>query len=240
MPEVHISTLAINGSHWLESSFTCYSYNNWAAADELSGLQPFIWATNPQVPVRGPLEEARLAAHQYYGRFTFDMQQAGSQTNTPMPPSIDFAKANDEVKDGSFGDSNTPSSFSELFPLHGFLLTLATLVLYPAGAIAIRNGSKKAFQIHIFLQLAATALCFVGSVIASFCIGINRMVIQNRILNIQPVISVLSRKIQCYRLYVRELLTRIQAGVPSQSSRPTGCFAHGPHLGSNPSRPSPP
>ncbi|KIM96662.1 hypothetical protein OIDMADRAFT_32595 [Oidiodendron maius Zn] len=49
-----------------------------------------------------------------------------------------------------------------MFILHGAMLLMGFLLLYPAGLIAINSGSSKSFQYHWMLQLAASLLAAAG------------------------------------------------------------------------------
>ena len=49
-----------------------------------------------------------------------------------------------------------------MFTLHGALLLMAFLLLYPAGVIAIKSGTSKSFKYHWTIQLAASLLGTAG------------------------------------------------------------------------------
>ncbi|KAH8807113.1 hypothetical protein F5884DRAFT_899568 [Xylogone sp. PMI_703] len=167
LPEIHVWNLAMNNSRWLEASFTCYGYDKWVVVDKQADLQQLIWATNTRFNTDDALVDTELSIHQEHGRFALDMKQAQSHGEMPTIPVIDFTKPN-TTEDDHYRHGDTWLSFwASLLPsLHGVLLSFSLTVFFPVGAIIIRSGSSRAFQMHLFFQLTASFLCLVGVSIA--------------------------------------------------------------------------
>jgi hypothetical protein len=54
------------------------------------------------------------------------------------------------------------TSRDAIFALHGVILLLAFVVMFPAGFIAMKSRSPEAFKYHWMLQLAASVLTAIG------------------------------------------------------------------------------
>ncbi|KAL5337875.1 hypothetical protein BJX70DRAFT_367939 [Aspergillus crustosus] len=94
-----------------------------------------------------------------WGRFYVDM--ARSINKDTLVPSIP------PIRSGvtALGASDIPGGWSWMSPMvhiHGFLMSAAFLILYPAGVFAMRSGSPKAFHSHWILQLIASFFVLVG------------------------------------------------------------------------------
>lgn len=166
-PEVEVSRIRSNGSGWLEASFTCYSYDTWIHPNKQDGNdQSFIWATNTNAPIHGSSPNAHLEVHEYYGHFHLDMKEAQSHAEKPSYPEIDFTRKNSNVSNAHGGDS--AKSWQRLRSWHGYLLTLATTILFPTGAILIRSRLMDAFQLHLLVQASASIICLVGTALGFY------------------------------------------------------------------------
>jgi hypothetical protein len=132
--------------------------------------QPFIWSANPWQELHSALPDAGLTMHSTYGHFAFDMDQQHANTSLGISeyPRIDFARGNQGVKDSSSTqhDNAELSWSSTILRVHGYVLTLATTVLFPAGAICIKCGWKTAFQFHVLLQTIGASLSALGAVLS--------------------------------------------------------------------------
>lgn len=135
--------------------------------DKKTASQPFIWAANPAAVIGTASVDTKLDIHESYGQFSLKFQNAGVKNSKPELPVIDFVKSEDDSK-GTKGQVKEKPHMSKsfIFALHGFLMALAFMVLYPAGAIAIRSESHNPFMAHVLCQVLATTLCFVGAGIA--------------------------------------------------------------------------
>ncbi|KAI8626503.1 hypothetical protein F5Y19DRAFT_445819 [Xylariaceae sp. FL1651] len=179
MPEISIYRLAINGSNWFEASFDCYGCGGDIA--EAGGDMSMIWASNTRDKIKTASEDAHLQLHETYGGFVFNMQKAAGVGKRPVEGlNIDFTIPNGNT-DQSAGHESHPHSHTDTRPhsnsvisivsLHGILMTLAFMVLYPAGAVVIRNGSSRAFKMHVGFQIVASCLCLAGLLLAGITIG---------------------------------------------------------------------
>ncbi|KAJ5538941.1 eukaryotic cytochrome b561 domain-containing protein [Penicillium frequentans] len=171
-PEVKISSLSVNGSYWLEASLHCYSYDRWVTLDDKeSGWQPFIWAANTQAPVYSASMDAQLAVHEYYGQFGLDMNRALRQLEPLSPPLIDFSREN---RDSTRDSGRIVAAPRSIFRWHGYILAIASMLLFPAGVICIRSGFEHAFQLHVLFQVSASALGMIGVALGAIGISASR------------------------------------------------------------------
>ncbi len=149
-------------------SFVCRDISKWTGTniDVLSADQPWIWATNAEQSFSGFETDAWLEPHSHQhrhdstGMFTVDMR--------PIKPPGNAAPQPDRRPDlGTHGQSGDqePSWFtrSRLWTLHGALLGVAFVALYPAGAVSMRMGFGCAFKYHWILQLLGTILLTAGA-----------------------------------------------------------------------------
>ncbi|KAK1574206.1 uncharacterized protein LY79DRAFT_377975 [Colletotrichum navitas] len=156
-------------------SLVCYSCTLWAGDGAGSGTlsatataQPWIWAWNKAQAFDVYSYDAHLRMHAHHagnggwGRFYVDMARADQSAGAHLPslPVIRPGVA-------ALGASELPSGLglagwmpgSPMLRLHGILMALAFLVAFPAGVVAMRSGSRRAFTYHWMLQaLASTAV----------------------------------------------------------------------------------
>ncbi|KAF5024433.1 hypothetical protein F66182_3519 [Fusarium sp. NRRL 66182] len=162
-PRVVINAISLNESGWIETSFTCYGCAAWSSVNSGSTIQPWIWAANINQLFTDPSPDSTMDQHSYYGHFGLDMSAAkGDDATIPV---IDFTTLNAANVASSSGSG---SQSSTLFALHGVLLVLSVMMLYPCGILAIRGSSTKAFKNHVFLQLVASLGCIVGVLLAVY------------------------------------------------------------------------
>ena len=144
-----------------------------ATVDLASTAHPWIWAWNPDQEFDVYAFDAPLEAHgggsTDFGRFYVDMTQAANAGAAvpPFPPLLPHR--------GSIGASTDPSALDgtsrlisreRAWRLHGILMALAFLVLSPAGVVALRSSSSRAFPLHWTLQLLAGICLFLGTLTA--------------------------------------------------------------------------
>lgn len=157
----------MNESRWVEISFLCLSYDTWAGKSLGSGRnQPWLWAFNAVQSFKEVTEASSLAAHDHYGYFSLPMtgHDLNEEKESPSIPSIDQSLPNRKEDDS--GQELNRTSRSTWVQIHGSLLVLGFMILYPCGAVVIRSGSKASFKIHLFLQLSASLCCLVGAAVA--------------------------------------------------------------------------
>ncbi|KAF4334295.1 integral membrane protein [Fusarium beomiforme] len=163
-PQVVTSTISLNETGWLEASFTCYRCDAWSSVNSGSALQPWIWAANANQVFSDPSPDSTMEQHGYYGHFDLDMSVVESKDG--RVPSIDFTASDSvAIASGSGGLGQSPSA---LFALHGLLMALSTMILYPCGVLAISRASKAAFKGHVLFQLVASFLCIAGVLLALY------------------------------------------------------------------------
>ncbi|KAL4780597.1 hypothetical protein BJX76DRAFT_360721 [Aspergillus varians] len=150
-------------------AIVCYSCGKWPGApiSADASAQPWVWAWNYQQELNGYSEDIHLKSHQHHassggwGRFYVDMARSTSNDTAPSLPPIRPGIA-------TLGVSEIPGGWSWMSPIvhiHGFLMSSAFLILFPAGVIAMRSGSPKSFQCHRILQLLASTFLLTGTAI---------------------------------------------------------------------------
>ena len=77
---------------------------------------------------------------------------------------------NSPIRPGTtaLGVSDIPGGWSWLNPtvhIHGFLMSAAFLILYPAGLVAMWSGSSMSFKYHWIIQLLASLFVLIGGAI---------------------------------------------------------------------------
>lgn len=157
-------------------SLVCYSCHLWPGTEisALSDSQPWIWAWNAKQKFDVFSFDAHLQMHKHHagaggwGNFYLDMKRSISKAQVPpsLPP----------IRTGvaTLGASDTPMLFSNSFIkmalgpgsyIHGLVLAMAFLLLFPAGVIGMRSGSPKSFSIHWIIQCCASIFLLLGIVL---------------------------------------------------------------------------
>ena len=143
------------------------------AIDPFSKSQPWIWAQNAdqRFPVYSFNADLESHAHDSsgHGNFYMDMDRTVMKgpTKPSFPPILRY-----KGLVGTSKNAHRPSfilrimSPSHAWALHGRLMGFAFLVWFPAGVVALRSGSTRAFQLHWILQLVGTLSTMIGALIA--------------------------------------------------------------------------
>lgn len=157
-------------------SAICYSCTLWPGSASLSATstsQPWIWAWNKEQEFDVYDYEAHLLMHAHHagkggwGRFYVDMARAES-TASYIPsvpvirPGVSALGASEAPDLFAFGGITGFFSTNPVLHLHGFLMALAFLLLFPAGVFAMRSGSSRAFTYHWIVQALASAATIGG------------------------------------------------------------------------------
>ncbi|KAI5865667.1 hypothetical protein GGS23DRAFT_618823 [Durotheca rogersii] len=159
----YIQTLKASSNHsgWIEASIACYSCDNWVTVDTSATDQPWIWATNNLLEMTEVSIHSSLSYHQFYGHFTTNRDDALENPKDIAIPVIDFNRGDDSSATGT--QENSSSSGTSFGP-HGTLIAIATMLIYPSGAIAIRTRGKYSFHWHSGLQALGTVMAIYGIV----------------------------------------------------------------------------
>jgi len=122
-----------------------------------------------------------LAMHDDKGQFSFDLgAHSAKNALSGWPqnaPAIQFGKKNDNVEDGGASAgaaAGVPRAY--VFYLHGVALVSGIMILYPAGALALRFTKLRPFRLHLYFQLGASMSCLVGFAAAGFAIRADPLV----------------------------------------------------------------
>lgn len=165
-------------------SVVCYSCERWPGTPivPVAASQPWIWAWNDQQRFDVHSFDATLdmhahgAGHGGWGHFYVDMARSLAQPGDYLPS---FPPLRPNVV--AVGASNTPIGVAGITaevvagtwrklrataPLqraHGILMASSFLLLFPAGVLTLRGGSRRAFTYHWLLQGLATLCLLAGA-----------------------------------------------------------------------------
>lgn len=176
---------SVPASHTAEIALACYGCGAGAPVSARTHSQPFIWAWNDRQDFGGefPLD-ARLDMHRHhsgsggFGTFYVDMARsviAASDPAAAKAPGIQPGAGQNRV-----GTSDEPIGVEGLFksmkerPLpraHGFLMGVAFLVGFPLGVVLMRAAGGNPFKRHWMVQMAATALTWLGVAVGAVMTG---------------------------------------------------------------------
>jgi len=138
-----------------------------------SKAQPFIYALGAAPKISDPLQSdypsAGLRMHAFRGHFLADMTFATSpETHARVPHPNDPGGSPSGVADTNFASafSTTPygaSNDTEWAPvLHGVLMSLAFVLIFPLGAVLMRLLKRFGFVVHISLQILGSTVVVIG------------------------------------------------------------------------------
>ncbi|KAL2812509.1 hypothetical protein BJX63DRAFT_243970 [Aspergillus granulosus] len=150
-----------------QAAVVCYSCGKWPGMPISANAksQPWIWAWNDKQEFEEYSDDVHLKVHPYHatdegwGRFYVDMARSIDKSpSAPSPPPIKPGVA-------ELGASEIPGGLSwmdSIVHVHGWVMSVAFLVVFPAGVVAMRSGSPKSFKYHWALQILASVLLLVG------------------------------------------------------------------------------
>lgn len=160
-----------NGTHVGVLKMACYACNKWnghaVSAEETS--QAMIWAFNPTEDMAPYAWDQPLRKHvgvNGWGNFYANLE-ASTTHHADGAPAV--------VAGGKMINTSTshitvakPTFFQRLKArpvahIHGFVMVLAFIVLFPLGVVGIRSGFTKAFKYHWTIQVAAVAVAATGA-----------------------------------------------------------------------------
>ena len=153
----------------------CRNCTKWAAGalDLGNTRQPFIYALGAD-PGKGTALQsddpgAGLRLHSFHGRFFGDMTYAISAPNHGrVPPPNDPGAAPSGVSDTNFAYAFSTKAFDthddvEWVPvLHGVIMSLAFILVFPTGALLMRLLRRAGLMVHAGVQSFGLALAVVG------------------------------------------------------------------------------
>ncbi|KAG5999235.1 hypothetical protein E4U54_001982 [Claviceps lovelessii] len=166
-------------------SLVCYSCELWPGTPiaPKSASQPWIWAWNDRQRLGVYSFDAELEMHGAgsgggsggWGRFYVDMGRSLTQPGDylpsfpPLRPNVVAVGASDAPM-GIAGIRNSASitwhklaNTPPVLRAHGILMASSFLLLFPAGVLALRSGSSRAFTHHWMVQGLATTCILVGA-----------------------------------------------------------------------------
>ncbi|KAI0890160.1 iron reductase domain protein [Annulohypoxylon maeteangense] len=160
-------------------SVVCYSCHLFPGTkiSATSKSQPWLWAWNNKQEFDDFPYDAHLKMHAHHagkggwGNFYVDMSRAlNTWKSPPSPPSIIYGMK-------AIGVSESPGMSAAygiawlknnpILHVHGILMGIAFLFLFPLGVLAMRSGRMKAFKYHWVIQLIAS-----GFTVAGFALGL--------------------------------------------------------------------
>lgn len=149
----------------------CYSCDQWNghaySASETS--MAMVWAFNEYADMAPFAWDQPLQRHvgvNGFGNFYANLEAATSH-HANGPPKIDQT-ADSINADNAHIMVKKPSFFQKLKSrpaayIHGFVMAVAFLLLFPAGVVGIRSGLSKAFKYHWSIQAGAMAFATLGA-----------------------------------------------------------------------------
>lgn len=160
-----------NGSYVGVIDIACYGCNKWQghalSAKETS--QPMVWAFSEDADMAPYAWDQPLVKHQGangWGNFYVNMAAATTHHADGAPAIV---QGKDKINtSGSRITVKKPSFFEKLKRrpaayIHGFVMGVAFLALFPLGVVAMRSGAPKAFKYHWTMQVSAVSLAAVGA-----------------------------------------------------------------------------
>ncbi|KAJ4163948.1 hypothetical protein LMH87_005645 [Akanthomyces muscarius] len=167
---------ADDGSHVGVVRFACYGCTKWHghAVDPEATSQPLIWGFNEDEDMAPYAWDQPLRKHvgvNGWGNFYANLHAASTHHATGPPDvfrgqdRINAAASHILVKQPSFFQRlrARPSAY-----VHGFVMLVAFLLLFPLGVVGIRSGLDKAFKYHWTIQAGAMAFAAVGAALGVY------------------------------------------------------------------------
>jgi hypothetical protein len=135
--------------------------------------QPFIYALGADPGMGSALESddpgAGLRRHSFYGHFEGDMTYAVStREHGRVPPPNDPGASPSGVADTNFAFAFSSKAFDthedvEWVPiLHGVVMSLAFILIFPSGALLMRLLRRMGFLFHVGVQTIGLLLAIIG------------------------------------------------------------------------------
>ncbi|XWW92643.1 hypothetical protein V2A60_000568 [Cordyceps javanica] len=165
-----------NGTHIGLVQFACYGCTKWQghAVDAEATSQSMIWAYNEFEDMAPYAWDQPLRKHvgiNGWGHFYANLQAASTHHATG-PPAI--SEEQEWINTSTSHISvQRPSFFQRLASrpvayLHGFVMLVAFLALFPLGVVGIRSGLAKAFKYHWAIQASAMSFATVGAALGIY------------------------------------------------------------------------
>ncbi|KAK2594038.1 hypothetical protein QQS21_008257 [Conoideocrella luteorostrata] len=120
-----------------------------------SAVQPnetWIWSANDYQVLTSDEPGEELQVHSSYGRFIVDVR----------PNDLDLDNITqhypDRTNGGARGGNKQNTQGATAVQVHGILMLVVFVGIYPLGIVMIRSGLARAFRYHVGSQLAATLI----------------------------------------------------------------------------------
>lgn len=145
----------------------CHNVSAWnggslslpSASDSTTKNQDFIFAVGPSTPIASDSTTASMRRHDFYGQFTMDLAVATSNSaGVPVP---NGGSSGNYTAVGASAASNTVEDNDPAPAIHGFLMTLSFVILFPLGSLILRVFNK--VLAHAWVQGIALLFVTFGS-----------------------------------------------------------------------------
>lgn len=140
----------------------CHNATSWdgGSLDLSSSSQEWMFAFGPDDKLHSTSMSAPLIRHETYGNFQMDMTQATTGGSGTVPSTNGaggkYVSANTSAADGTTSDGDYASI------VHGVVMCVAYILLYPLGALLLRLAKRMPVRLHWICQSIASLLVLVG------------------------------------------------------------------------------
>lgn len=151
-----------NAADSMSVDAVCHNATSWdgGSLDLSSSSQEFMFAFGPDHHLRTNSLAAPLLRHQLYGNFVMDMTRASSTGEGAVPqangPGGSYIGANTSDAEGVNSDGDNSSI------IHGIVMCIAYILLYPLGALLLRLSKRIPVRLHWICQSVASVLVLAG------------------------------------------------------------------------------
>ncbi|KKY19738.1 putative cellobiose dehydrogenase [Phaeomoniella chlamydospora] len=181
IPQLHVADTSYANTkdspqNILTAHIICYSCEKRLGRPEGQPFQSFIWAVNPTQDFDNNFaDNVDLKMHSHesgFGNFYAEMSKSiAADKSIASVPAITNTKSNTATQETP--PPGTPAALkastrtfrSQMWAVHGILMTISFYFLYPLGIIVMRGGLPRAVRLHWVIQAIATITATTGSLI---------------------------------------------------------------------------
>lgn len=146
----------------MEANAVCHNATSWdgGSLDLSSTTQKWMFALGPDHALHSDSMSAPLLRHETYGNFDMDMTKATSTGSGAVPQpngsNDPYVRTNASTAEDVTSDSDKAGI------VHGVVMCVAYILLYPLGALLLRFVKRAPVRIHWICQSVASVLVVIG------------------------------------------------------------------------------